>query len=826
MKKPKNGNLKNLVLFLLILCSHSILSQNSKTQLSGKVIDSLSKEPVYYATVSLVSTIDAGKMNGVISDEKGAFSLNDLVPGKYDITIDFMGFEPKTFLSYTVKAGENNLGTVSLKSKETLLSEVVIQADRPIIENKIDRLVYNAERDVTSAGGNAIDVLRKVPMLSVDIEGNVSLAGNEGVKILMNGKPSGMMANNMRDALKMIPADQIKSVEVITSPSAKYDAEGASGIINIITKRKDIAGINGAVSGGIGTRHNNGNASLNVRKGKLGIVANLGGNYMWPQIVTNEFKQFNAAGDQTIKQNGEQRTTQSGLRGSIGIDYDLTEKDLFSTTFSTNMFETSKNGTTISEFFQPNNVINSLKSNLDQENKINGFDWSADYIRKFGNPKQELAFSAQFSRNNNDTDYVTLYEEGLRVDEKGDNRGKNDELTFQVDYVQPIGKTTLEIGAKTILRDISSGVKISELVGESYQMMDNRSYDFLYNQDVAAAYMTYGFDFAKNYQAKVGLRMEHTNLEGKPTRDINPFSNDYTNLLPSAVISRKLSRTSSLKISYNQRIQRPSLFYLNPFRDTSDPIVQQQGNPELKPELSHNIELGYSTFIKRTMINASLFYRRTTDVIESLNQIENEPITGQPVSLKTFENIGNNESFGANLFVSISPIQNLTLRSNISLSTYEAKENEFNNALSSQTDEMYLVYRAFINATYKIDNTLVAESFFMLNSPKRTFQGTTPSFSMWTLGIKKEIMDKKATIGLSVTDLFSENKNFKWEVNTPEYSQTRRMKLPFRSFGITFSYNFGKTDSKNKPRKDRGIKNDDQKEAESNQGAQMGGGRI
>ncbi|HUH34815.1 MAG TPA: TonB-dependent receptor [Moheibacter sp.] len=815
--------LKNIVLIILTICSQTVWAQSPKAQLTGTVVDSLRQEAVYYATISLHPVADVEKLNGAVTDEKGVFLLKDLDPGPYEITVDFMGFEPKVFSNFILKPGENNLGGVLLSSNETHLSEVVIEAERPLIDNQIDRLVYNAERDVTSAGGNAIDVLRKVPMLSVDIDGNVSLAGSQGVRILINGKPSGMMANNMGDALKMIPADQIKSVEVITSPSAKYDAEGASGIINILTKRKDIAGVNGAISGGIGTKHNNGNASLNVRKGKLGLVANLGGNYMWPQTVTNEFEQFDAFGNPTLKQSAENKTTRSGLRGSLGIDYDLTDKDLFSTTFSANTFEMGKDGSTTSQFFSSNNSGQSLVSYLDQQSRIKGFDWSADYTRKFTHPRQELSVSGQFSRNNNNTDYTTIYDENARLDEMGLNRGKNDELTFQIDYVQPIGNTTVEVGAKTILRDISSEVNTHEFFNGAYQFIDQRSYDFNYNQDVVAAYMTYGFEFAKNYQVKAGLRMEYTNLEGQPAGDIQAFNNSYTNLLPSAVVSRKLNKTSNLKLSYNQRIQRPSLFYLNPFRDTSDPMIQQQGNPELKPELSHNVELGYSTFIKRTMINASLFYRQTNDVIESLNQIDHETTPGQPISLTTFENIGNNESFGANLFVSISPIRNLTLRSNITLSTYEAKGNEFNSAISTQTDKMYWVYRAFINASYKIDNTLIAESFFMLNSPKRTFQGTSPSFSMWTLGVKKELWDKKATIGLSVTDPFTENTKFKWEVNTPEYTQTSRMKLPFRSFGITFSYNFGQIDAKNKTRKQRGIKNDDQKEGESTQGGQMDG---
>src|SRR5699024_7894978 len=339
---------------------------------------------------------------------------------------------------------------------------------------KIDRMVFNADRDVTSAGGDATDVLQKVPMLAVDLDGNVSMRGDQNVKILINGKSSGAMANNAGDALRTIPADQIKSVEVITSPSAKYDAEGTSGIINIITKKKDVAGINGSISGGVGTRHNNGNASLNARKGKLGVVANLGGNYMWPQTTINEFEQFTIAGNPMLRQYSENETTRSGLRGSIGLDYDLTDKDLLSTTFSANGFEMGMDGSTSSEFFMPNNVVNSLLSNRDQTTSSDGFDWSADYIRKFENPKQELSIAGQFSRNNSNTDYTTLYEEGERMNEMGLNKSHNDELAFQADYVQPIGNTTLEVGAKTIFRYIISTSSIKEGANNNYEVVDNR----------------------------------------------------------------------------------------------------------------------------------------------------------------------------------------------------------------------------------------------------------------------------------------------------------------------------------------------------------------
>src|SRR5699024_9139966 len=431
------------------------------------------------------------------------------------------------------------------------------------------------------------------------------------------------------------------------------------------------------------------NASLNARNGKLGVVANLGGNYMWPQTTTNEFEQFTIAGNPMLRQYSENETTRSGLRGSIGLDYDLTDKDLLSTTFSANGFEMGMDGSTSSEFFMPNNVVNSLLSNRDQTTSSDGFDWSADYIRKFENPKQELSIAGQFSRNNSNTDYTTLYEEGERMNEMGLNKSHNDELAFQADYVQPIGNTTLEVGAKTIFRDIISTSSIKEGANNNYEVVDNRSYEFNYKQDVVAGYASYGFKFAEKYEVKAGVRMEHTILNGDTVSDFEAFKNDYTNVLPSAIISRQLGQMSNLKLSYNQRIQRPSLFFLNPFRNTADPIIQQQGNPELKPELSHNVELGYSTFKNGTIINASIFYRRNNDVIESLTQMDSTTNPGQQISLTTFDNIGTNESFGTNLFVSFSPIKNLTLRTNISLFTYEAKGNPFNEEISTQTDKMH-----------------------------------------------------------------------------------------------------------------------------------------
>ena len=366
-------------------------------RISGTVIDSATKKPMDYTTVGLYRSGGKSPINGVLTDEKGNFKIDNVKPGAYKLVISFIGYPSKTIDPVTTTASkpDNKLGNVFISPGAKSLATVNVVGQAPLIENKIDKIVYNAEKDLTAAGGNATDVLQKVPLVNVDINGNVSIRGDQNVKVLINGKPSGATSASLSDVLKTIPADQIKSIEVVTSPSAKYDAEGSGGIINIITKQKNVSGFSGSVSGGVGTRQNNGNINLNYNKNRFSLGINAGGNLTWPQTSLTTFDQLintpqsiNAKGD-TIKaanlhnhNNTTSRIKRHGAIGSVTAGYEFNAFNSINSTFRLNDggFNTDGSGNYNRTL---NGVPLSYTGITTSHNHFGGFDWSVDYTHKF-----------------------------------------------------------------------------------------------------------------------------------------------------------------------------------------------------------------------------------------------------------------------------------------------------------------------------------------------------------------------------------------------------------------------------------------------------------
>lgn len=765
-------------------------------RISALILDSVTKQPIDYASIALKNAKTNKSVNGGVTDDKGKVVLQNVAPDTYTMAIGFLGYKTKVIsVTTTPERPDFNAGTIYIATVGSNLKEVAIVGQKAMIENKVDKLVYNAEADITNGGGDATDVMRKVPMLSVDINGNVQLRGSS-VRVLINGKPSGTMANSVADALKMIPAEQIKSVEVITSPSAKYDAEGSGGIINIITKKDNAAGTSGSVTASAGTRSNNGAFNFNVKTGRLAVTTSLGVNHAYPQ--NSRVDNFNSSVvngvSNTITQNGFSKWSRVGYNGSVGLDYDLNAYNNFSTNVKFNSFS---NGGPGSSDINANEVLS--RNIRDMDMSFKNMDWSADYRKTSKRVGEEFSVSAQLSTGRNSSDFSNQFI-GITVPSSftilGSNTGKNNEYTLQSDYVYPFSKTaTFETGVKGIARKITSDY-------------DQSAQDFDYDQNVAAAYGVMGFKLTKKITAKAGLRAEYTKISGLAGNTLN-FDNDYFNLFPSAILSQSLSAMSTIKLSYNRRVQRPSLFYLNPFRNESDVFNPMEGNPKLSPELTDNIEFGYSTYIKGSVINASVFYKSTQDVIErTIRPIEDGK------SLTTYTNVGTSPSYGFNVFGSYNPKPKWTLMSNFGLNTYEVNNSENNINTGTQVN-----YNFFLRSAYGFAGGWSTELWGVVNSPKRTFQGKTDMMYFYGGAVKKEILNKKATIGLNMLNPFNRDLNIKTVNTTAASVQSTDIYYPLRSFGINFSYKFGKLKFTQK----KSVKNDDLKKEEQQQGGGMGG---
>ena len=828
--------MKRFYILIAILCS--FITANAQFgvgggssivgKISGTVIDSVTKKPMDYASVGLYRSGGKSPITGVITDEKGNFRLDNVHPGTYKLSITFIGYPTKIIepVVTTDSKPDKNLGVVVVSPGAKTLKEVVVTGQAALIENRIDKIVYNAEKDITAAGGTATDLLQKVPLVTVDINGNVSIRGDQNIRVLINGKPSGATSASLSDVLKSIPADQIKSIEVVTSPSAKYDAEGSAGILNIITKQKNVSGFSGSVTGGVGTRQNNGNANLNYNKNRFSLSANIGGNASWPQTSLTDFQQQidHDTVHTSTETKGTSRLTRHALVGSLTAGYEFNAFNNITSTFRFNQiqFNTNGNSNTVSAIPYTSHSLN--------HNAIDGFDWNLDYTHKFKKEGHELDFSTQWSHNNGTTDFTNYYS-GVFNNLRDNIVGVSNEYTLQADYTLPINKVfKLEAGGKSIFRRISST--------SDYFLYDNNNMAFVvdpnnsnvydYNQNVFAGYSVFTITLPKSYSILAGVRDENTDINGNSinqSQNLAPVTQNYNTFVPSLTLQKQLTATQTIKLAYSKRITRPSLQYLNPFTNSSNIQAQTVGNPNLSPEVTQTIEFDYNSYIGTSILNLSAYYKHTANTIEGIA----EPISvvvnnvAQGGTLTTYQNVGSNNSIGGSFFGTINPFKALTIIGNINVYTYKPDPSGVFHLAQSQNGT-YVQYAGFLRASLALPANLVAESFAFGSAARRTIQGSTPSFSIFGFGVKKQFMQKKMAIGLNAIDPFSKYKNFNSHLTSPGFNQTSSFQLPFRSFGLTFSYSFGKLSFASRKEKD-GL-NDDLKQGDQGigGGTQVGGG--
>ena len=782
-------------------------------KISGILVDSTSNQPVEFATIVLVDAKMGKEVNGTITDEKGEFKVSEVKLGEYKLQISFLGYQSKTVsgIKLTPEKPDANLGSVFMLGEGINLTEVEVTGEAALIENRIDKMVYNAEKDLTAVGGDASDVLARVPLLSVDFDGNVSLRGSSNIQILINGKPSSMFSSDPGEALKSIPSEQIKSVEVITVPTARYDGEGSAGIINIITKKSNVQGFTGSVNSTIGTRSNRAGLNLNLVKGRFGFNGGGGLFYSNPRESFNNFYREDYIGEQvrTLSQDGEGRSTYLGGRFNFGAFYDINAYNAINSSISFGGRGGGNDGDTEASFNDPvNNIVQDYLRSNDRSSYRTNFDWTTDYRKKFKNQEQDFSIAFQISGNSSITDNELLQTSDnapeLFRDEINENNGLNLEYTLQTDYIHPFSKAVkLETGAKAVIRRIESDFEYQFLDTDvsNYVIDAQRTDIFNYFQDVYAAYASFTFKLGEKYSMIAGTRYEHTTISGEFDNFDAPFRNDYDNLLPSFIISRKLSQFSNIRVSFTKRIQRPSLFYINPYVDLSDPRDISFGNPDLLPELTNSYEIGYNTFFKGIALNASVYYRQTDEVIESVLDVDE-----QGVSFTTYQNIGEQESIGFNGFASATIKKVVSLRGGFNILSYEAQGIINGERLSRQAWQ----WDANMNASIKLPKDVAIQMFGFYRSPRQSLQGSRSTFSMFSLGVQKEF-SKRMSLGLNVFQPFSRGLKFINELSGPNFYQKSINERVMRSFGINFRYRFGKLDFKQPRQRRSKIKNDDLK---------------
>ena len=784
-------------------------------EIKGKVLDTSTNTPLEFANVAIFSKRDSSVLTGGLTGPDGTFSIKSR-PGRLYAVVEFLGYErfvidPVPIDREKMKAGERtvNLGEIRLGDSGIDLSEVEVRAEKSETQFSLDKRVFNVGKDLANQGGTAQDILDNVPSVSVDIEGQVSLRGNTGVRILVDGKPSGMAAS---DNLRQIPSNMIDQIEIITNPSARYEAEGTSGIINIILKKDKRSGFNGSfdVTAGYPTRGGVG-ANLNYRKGKINWFLNYGLNYRRGPGSGYLYQERMRSDDNNLEwlEISEQvrDMCRGGLRNSIrgGIDYYLTDKDVFTGSLmyrtSGEDNETSLNYDFYRDEFHPADLDYLIERIDDEREDETGLQYSLNYRKEFSNRNHFLQISAQYEddieEENSLYDEDTLNIERVivgQLDQRSANKEGEKRWQFQADYNHAFSRDhKFEVGWRSSLRDISNNYKVEEKDADG-NWTENLpslsgfrfSNQFDYDEDIHAVYAQYGNKFGA-FSFLAGLRIEHSIVvtELIETNEVNDRS--YTNPFPTLFLSYEISEGNSIQTSYSRRVSRPRFWFLNPFFTFSDNQNFFSGNPNLDPEFTDAYEMNYLKIWEKATLSSGIFYRHSTGVIQRITNFDTTPIRTQPENLTTRDDVG------LEFTISYKGLDWLSLNTDL---------NFFRSVIAGEAlgrpDQETFTWTSRGTAKFSFwDSDLQLR--FNYRAPRQGIQSDYKSIASLDLGWSKDFLkSKKLTITVSVRDLFNSRKR-RYLTEEPGIYRNGEFQWRARSAGITASYRINQKKKRGRP---------------------------
>jgi outer membrane receptor for ferrienterochelin and colicin len=791
-------------LLVLVIPGPVKAQQLPKFKINGVIIDSADKKPLAYTTVSLYKKGQpAQPLKTIYSDVRGKFQFSNIDTGNFTIIFTHAGLSGKKL---DISVNQNlDLGEQVLSKSATVLKEITVYAQKPIIEQLDDKVIFNVENDPDSKTSSTLDIMRKTPLLSVDGDDNVQLNGQTNFKILVNGRETSMFARNVKEALKAFPGTLISKIEVTTSPPAKYDAEGVGGLINIITKKK-VSGYNGSIStfNRTGAKANNINTNLNVKTGKIGFSANYFMDFFNNLETSNKLVTIPRVPSYFTKRQVNETWENDNFynNGNGEISWEIDSLQTFSTYGNINggngNNEMLRNMTT--DFSSSPSILS--KQDLVSEYSWNGNSAGADYIKKFRNNKERefsVRFFGEFSKNLNDDD--------SRQDNPGTDRfvinhskTGNDQYTLQSDYIHPLPKNRkLESGVKAIFRKAYSDFQslVTYDLSQSYQPDPENTDYFKYTQDVYSFYSTYNIR-TKKTTFRLGFRVEHTSVFGDFVSSKTAVKQSYTNFIPNLQSTTKINPLFTLVFSYTERLQRPFIWNLNPFVFNSDTADISYGNPYLKPQIQHSLS-GQLRFQKgASFASLGLYANLSNNMILMYSMFE--PATG--ITKRTSDNVGKGQWFNANISMNTKLKQKWDLFMNANIQYIQGENTKLTNPKVRSMG-------AFTNfgGTYRFSKTVSASSFFSVNRPPGQLQ-TSYSTNIWYNALVNiKFFKEKFNISLRGVNVFHKTWDYKFITTDPNFQTIRTNTRPLRGFVFTTTYNFGKL--KENVSKKRGVTNDD-----------------
>ncbi|MBD3636733.1 MAG: TonB-dependent receptor [Crocinitomicaceae bacterium] len=782
--------------------------------LTGHITDKASGENIGFAKIVLLNRRDSSIVTGGLSTENGTFRIDEIPVGAYIAKITSFGYQTfyKDSLFFFPKRPETDLGTISLEKDKDLLNEVEVVHETGELQVQIDRKIFNVEKQLTAQGGTALDALENVPSVTVDMEGNVSLRGSANVTILIDGRPSSLTGGGRQGALESIPASAIESIEVITNPSAKYDPDGMSGIINIVLKKNKLKGFNGNVD--LSLENGIHWDSLDTYDNLLGINYNLNANLAYRNKYFNiyggysrrhyeGYRNFNSTNEtwyNDVYDKLEQDRSGTHMKSSDmfkgGMDFYLHKNHNMGFSFTANISDNDRTGNMIYREYNDSGLYDKWQRLSNDPSIRNGYDGSFYYEWKMKKQGQSLELNAQYSAGGDVSEGVytenqfdpvtnTITEENY-LDQYVRTGGGNNISNVQVDYYHPIENGKIEAGAKSTFRDIRESY-FQSTNGNVDDSLNNR---FSYNEQVHAVYGIYGKEW-KKFKFQVGMRLEQVFVLGQLDNDSTDYTNQYFSFYPSVHMTKPLSKSSELTLSYSRRVNRPHMHAINPFSRYSDPYNLRVGNPELNPEYINSVEIGYGQYSKKLTLTASMYYRLMTDLIQRVKNVDSNG-----VATVSWQNLDIGHFYGVEGVAIYRPYKwwRMMLTGNFSQT--------FLNSTSGDADlnNSGFSWSSRIQNTFTFEKGWTAQLTGYYRSPIILAQGLSQPMYGMDAAVKYSFYKDKMYLNLKFSDVFN-TRWFAYETSQPGvFVSSGKYKWQSRRVMLTFGYRFGNQDRNQRKR--------------------------